>query len=391
MSRRGTRALVALLGAGAVLRLVLAFATEGAAFDIESFRIVRDALGDDPLGVYEAVNQGFARWPYPPGFFLWIRVSDGLAGVTGLPFHGLIQLPAIAADVTLAWLVQAMLGRRGASEGTRLAAAALVALGPSFAMTSGYHGQIDSLAILAAVAALAVWERDGPRRALLAGLLIGAGATVKTIPLVMVLALLPSVRSRREAAVLVAVPAAMLLVALAPFLAADPEGTVTSLDNRGFPGLGGISLIVQPELARAAIEGIPADGWTRVTEFLMDRGGVIVAAMLAALGAFLLRHRPEPLRAAVFLWLGLYALGLNFALQYAVWGLPFLLLQRRLGTVAALQLLLLPAALLFYLAPWDGRGWWIAYCVLMTAAWAAFVALFVREGRLVRVATPAPR
>src|SRR5207302_10782054 len=105
----------------------------------------------------------------------------------------------IAADAAIAWLVQAGLGRAGASDRTRLSACALVALGPAFALISGMHGQIDSVAILPAVLALVVWERGGSRRALAAGLLIGRAASIKTAPGLMVLALLPSVRSRREA------------------------------------------------------------------------------------------------------------------------------------------------------------------------------------------------
>jgi hypothetical protein len=49
-------------------------------------------------------------------------------------------------------------------------------LGPSFIDISGYHGQIDSVAILPAVLALMVWERrPQPTRSVRAGLLIGLG------------------------------------------------------------------------------------------------------------------------------------------------------------------------------------------------------------------------
>ena len=382
MSARCRRLLLWLLGAGLALRLGLAFGAEGAEFDIDSYRIVRDALGEDLLGVYGQVNSGgFFRWPYPPGYLPWIGIADGLAAVTGLPFHGWIQLPSIAADLAIAWLVQSLLGRAGADDRTRLAAAALVALGPIFVAISGYHGQLDALATLAALGALAAWERGGERRALAAGLLIGLGATIKTFPLAMLLPLLPWARSRREALTLVAAAAAVLLAALAPFLLAHPRDTLDSIENRGFPGLGGISMLVQPEIARAAIADVNPGAATAVTDFLLDAGGVLVALLLAALGAFLLWARPSPLRGAVIVWLGLYALGLNFTLQYAIWLLPFLLLQRRLRAAALIQLLLLPAAVLFYGRPWEGDVAWMAYVGLMAGAWAAFVALFALELR----------
>ena len=382
MSERGRRLLLWLLAAGLALRLGLAFGAEGAEYDIDSLRIVRDALGEDVLGVYGDVNgAGFFRWPYPPGFFPLIAATGGLADLTGLPFHGCIQLPAIAADLAIAWLVQSMLGRRGADERTRLAAAAVVVLGPTFLAVSGYHGQIDSVAILGPLAALAVWERDGVNRALGAGLLIGLGGTVKTFPLVMLLAFLPWVRSRREAVTLFAVPAIVLAVSLAPFLIAHRHDTTRSLENRGFPGLGGISMLAEPELARAAITGASPGAPNAVTDFFLDRGGVIVALVTLAIGAFLLWARPPPLQGAVILWLGLYAFGLNFTLQYAVWLLPFLVLQRRLRTALLIQLLLLPAAVVFYGAPWEGGLEWTLYVAVMAGAWAAFVALLALEVR----------
>lgn len=379
MSRRGRRVLLGLIAGGALARLVVTFATEGAAFDIESLAIVQRSLERDGLEVYSAVNGGFFRWPYPPGYFPWIEAAEGLHRLTGLPFHGWIQLPSIVADAAIAWLVQDMLGRGGAAERVRLAAAGLVALGPTFFATSGYHGQIDSLAILPAVAALAVWQRGGPNRALAAGALIGAGAAIKTFPLVMILALLPTARSWRERVWLAALPPAILGVLFAPFLAADFQGTADSLDNRGFPGLGGVSLIVQPGLAKGPILDIVPPPWNAATEIIMHHGEWVVGPLMLAVGALLVRARVEPLAAAVVVWLALWAFGLNFALQYGVWALPFLLVQGRLRTVAALQLLLLPAALLFYLAPWEGRGWWIAYCAVMIAAWLAFVGLLAQS------------
>src|SRR5205807_5996398 len=142
---------------------------------------VRDALAAHPLHVYSAVNgPHLNHWPYLPGFFPFIMVASKLATLTGLPFHGWVQVPQILADCAIAWFVQDFLGRRGASDRTRIASATLVALGPSFWIISGFHGQIDSLATLPAVIALWLWDRSPPgtRRALEAGVLIGIGAVI---------------------------------------------------------------------------------------------------------------------------------------------------------------------------------------------------------------------
>ena len=64
----------------------------------------------------------------------------------------------------------------------------LVLAGWRFAFPAGY----DSVAILPALVALWVWEQPRVnRRAVVAGLLIGAGATIETVPIVMLLALIP--------------------------------------------------------------------------------------------------------------------------------------------------------------------------------------------------------
>ncbi len=108
------------------------------------------------------------------------------------------------------------------------------------------------MAILPAVGALVVWRRvEGPDRAWKAGLLIGLAASIKTVPGLVVLALLPSARGWREAVTLVVASIALPLLALAPFWAADAEAVRRMLRYNGLPGLGGLTLAVQPDLAEA--------------------------------------------------------------------------------------------------------------------------------------------
>lgn len=396
MSPRGRRILWTLIGLGTLVRLVWAFNTTGAAFDQESFRIVRHALGHDPLGVYGAVNQGFYRWPYPPAFFAWFGAAGGLAHVTGLRFDGWFQVAPIACDAGLAWVVARLMVRRGCPERVVLAGAGLVALGPSFLVTSGYHGQIDSVATLPALAAVLVWGlRTVPSnhperlsRALAAGLLIGLGGAIKTVPLAMVLALLPTARGRREAAVLIVAAAAVPLAFLAPFLIHDSSAVVHSLQNRGFPGLGGISLIAQPALARSVIEGAGPPG-SGVTLWLVHHGWLLPVLAVLALAAVFARRRPAPLDAAVIVWLALLVFGVNFALQYAVWLLPFAIAAGRLRRAAALQLLLVPAAVLFYAAPWKSGAAVTIYAATMIAVFLALAVWLAAELRALSApATP---
>lgn len=377
MTVRGRRLLWAVIGAGLAVRLVVAFTTYGVAFDIDSYSLVRGGLATDPLHVYG----DFDRWPYPPGYFVWIRLASWTEGVTGLAFHDLVQVPPILADLALAPIVAHVLGKRGAGEGTRIAAAALVALGPAFVVISGYHGQIDSLAILPAVLGVLLWSgSDHPRRAVAAGLLIGVGAAVKTVPLVAVLALLPSMRSRREGLVLIASAGALPVLAFLPFALADPDGVGLAVSYRGVPGVGGISLLAQPELARVWMnEASVAPSW--LTTALLDYGGAITAIALLAVAAFLLRFRPSPIEGAALVYLALWAFGINFFLQYVIWGLPFLLMAGYVRAVALAQVLMLPAIVLVYLRPWESVGAAWVYAFTAIGLWLASVIGFVLLAR----------
>jgi hypothetical protein len=366
-------------GVGLAARLVVAFTTVGVSFDVQAYSLVREALAADPLNVYSETG----RWPYPPGYFAWILASAGIGDLTGLNFSDLVQVPPIIADLAIAWLVQDELGRRGATEPMRLAAAGLVLLGPAFLVISGYHGQIDSIAILPAVLGVLLWQRsDDPRRAIWVGLLIGLGGLLKTVPLIALLALLPSARSRREGATLIVAAAIMPVLAFLPFLAADPAGVEEALRYRGVPGVGGISLLVQPELARTWMNEVPVTG-TGITFWLLDWGGPITAAALLSVTAFLFRFRPSPHEGVALLYLAVWVFGINFFLQYVIWGFPFLLMAGYVREVALAQALMLPATVLVYLRPWEAEAAAWAYVPASLGIWAgAAVGLFLLGRRI---------
>ena len=198
MSDLRDKRLWVLIAIGLAIRVALAFAFRGTNhLFVEDLAASRVRSWD-----WHAVYEGFVPWTYPPLFLGWLAGASWLSDASGLSFHGLAKLGPTLADVGLALAVYVYLRWRGAQERTRLIGVALVILGPTFIATSGYHGQIDSVAILPAVLGLMVWERrsDKPTRALEAGLLIGLGGAVKTVPLLMVLPLLISAKSWREGA-----------------------------------------------------------------------------------------------------------------------------------------------------------------------------------------------
>lgn len=362
---------MALIAAGSGLRLILTFATHGLPYDVDSLRLVRGALGAHPLHLYSLVNrQGAFRWPYPPGFLPLVSLASGAAELSGAGFSHLIRLPAIAADAALSWIVWRGLAGR-TSPARRVAGAGTVALGPVFVAISGYATQIDSVAILPAVAALLVWERP-ERQALVAGALIGLAGTIKTVPLLMVLALAPSARSQREVGELLVGAAAVMVLSLAPFLLADLHGVLGIRHYAGSPGLGGLSLVLQPDLAQlwltrpVRLNG--AEQW-----LFLHHAGLLNGLIVLVLAAYGALRRPSPRVAAAVLWLVVLAFGSGFFFQYMVWALPFLVLAGCVGGAALLQVAVCAPMLLFYVTAWRSPGIVPVYVAIMVLVWGSWL------------------
>ena len=392
MERRFGFSLWLILALGIALPAGIASVTHGEPFDMESFRLVRDALNQGPLDVYSYfVHRGVTRWPYPPAFFPWIWASGAVAGHGGPSFAFMIRIPTILADAAIAWIVQDWLGRVGRSARERLLAAGLVSLGPSFVVIAGYHGQFDAVAILPGVAAVSLWPRmESPQRAVVAGLLIGLAAALKTVPLLLLLALVPTVRSRREFFTLLIATALPLLVAFAPFAIAGTLPSAHALTYRGLPGVGDLSLAAQPNLAQLAL-GIARPGASDLTVFLIRHGHLVVLVGLIAVAAIGVWTRAQAPQMATLLWLAVYAFGVNFFFQYLVWGFPFFLMAGYLRSVLVAQLLLILPALLFYLGPWHAPSLAVIYDVVMIGLWVvALGAFFVLALRLAQERTVRP-
>ena len=378
MERRVRWAVIGVLTLGALVSLVLAALTDGDPFDMESYRLVAQAMDSGLLHAYDLAP---GRWPYPPGYFPAVHGADGLAGAGGVSFAFLVRLPPIAATAAIAWVVQDHLRARGRAGSTRIAAAALVSLGPSFFVIAGHHGQFDAVAMLPAVLAVSLWDRSDPaNRALVAGLLIGLGGALKTVPLLVLIALLPSARSRREAVTLIGAAGLVVALAFAPFAVAGTLPALDVLNYRGVPGVGGLSLAVQPEIG-ATVMGTGDARFSEISRFVADRSAWFVAAGLVCVVAVGVRTRAPALPMTVLLWLAVYAFGVNFFFQYAVWGLPFLLMAGHLRAVLAAQAALALPMALFYLRPWEQPAVGPLYATLMIAVWGAAAAAFVVQAR----------
>jgi hypothetical protein len=367
----GSKPVWLMVATGLAIRVALALAFHGTGHvTLEQFAAIRVRAGD-----WHAVYEGAAPWTYPPLFLGWLAGASWLSQVSGVSFHALAKLGPALADIGLALAVYAYLGWRGAEERWRLGGAALVLIGPIFIATSSYHGQIDSVAILFAVLGLMAWERrPTSSRAWEAGLLIGLGAAVKTVPLLMVLALLPYARSWREGIALVVAAIVPVGLALGPlWLAGIDLHRVTGYV--GVPAWGSLSLVLDPARAWHNIAvGADISPTGGLAGDLQGAARWITLGALVAYAGFIFRYRPALIDAAVLLWLAIFTFSPDFFLTYLVWGLPFFIMAGYLIEVAVLQAVLVVPTVAYYLSLWPSPSTAaaIAYVPFMFALWIFF-------------------
>jgi|GEM_PF-5537384 len=349
---------------GTAVRLVLAVRLKSTS-DMDWFHTAAVVFQQRGFTAYGALNtfhfatpsayRHFAYW-YPPGFVPWLLLIVQLPGSAFAPFERLVP---IAADALLGWLVVGELHARGVSGKRIRAGAALIAFGPLFVAESAVNGQIDAVAFVFVLLAARAWRLvDQGRRGLVAGLLLGAGASVKTVPILFVLAFLPTVKDRRERITLtlsaVAVPALLLL----PFAVANADGVRHALSYSGFPGGGGLALLADPGLAKHYL----GDGNIRPSNvfsgWLEAHAQWITVVTVVIVAVWLRRARIEPLDGCVVLAVALLAFAVNFYDQYLIWLVPVSLASNRIVFGAVIEAIIVPYLWVEGGLPGAARVWW---------------------------------
>lgn len=337
----------ALVVAGLALRFSLLGHYHGTAYDIDNATFAADQLTAHHLHAYAYFSSNGAVWPYPP---LWLPVSVlglhvahalGLSGPTG------IRLPLVLVDGALVWLIQYAVRLLGRSKNAGLLAAALVAFGPPFLAETVLQGQLDGAAALCVLGAGVLWLRaPQPTRWLWAGLALGIGAGIKTVPILGLLALYPTAVDNRERVKLTIVAAAIPCLAVLPFEVAYTGTVHTILRYHGLAGLGGLSLLVQPHLVHhwpASLAHLNLAN--RVLKHLtipLVLVGLAFAAWVA------LRKRMHPYAAAGLVFGAFVVASPNFFLQYSLWVFVPVIAAGYLRTATAAAIAwILPIALVF--------------------------------------------
>ena len=117
--------LAALLALGLVLRIIIVNALPGSGFgvDLDAFRYwAANLAAEGPFGFYE---RGFFA-DYTPGYLYLLWLVGAIGGLVGW-IGDLIKVPAILADLGIAWLIGSMAQELGATRRRALFAAGLLA------------------------------------------------------------------------------------------------------------------------------------------------------------------------------------------------------------------------------------------------------------------------
>ncbi|MGZ8501463.1 MAG: hypothetical protein ACXWW6_01280, partial [Candidatus Limnocylindrales bacterium] len=157
-------ALVAILILGLAFRLIIAYVLlpgSGFGADRSTFQAwAGDLAANGPFGFYD---RGFFA-DYTPGYLyvLW------LVGIVGTALGGigdLIKLPAIAADVAIAWLVHSFVQELGGSRRAARIGAILFLVNPVTWFDSAIWAQVDSVGVVFLLLSLRDLWRRRPERA----------------------------------------------------------------------------------------------------------------------------------------------------------------------------------------------------------------------------------
>jgi hypothetical protein len=235
---------------------------------------------------------------HPPFSLHLLQVWGALAGWTGLTLGFWMRFTCAVADAVVVWLVWRMPSR--ARE--EWAAVLLVALAPAAILVSGFHGNTDPIMIAFVVAAVYLLESGAP--AAVAGAAFGVACSVQVWPLVLVPALLLSMRPWRAKAAFSASAAATAFVIGLPWIVpAAPQIISKVLGYSSMSGWWGLTYVL-PVAYRPGVGTLMWAGVAAAQAWMHERVQSLYAQCAVVSALFLL-------------------LASGFGPQYLAWVVPF--------------------------------------------------------------------
>jgi hypothetical protein len=376
---------LAIAAAALLLRAIAALLSDRIVADVLRYQKVAAHVLDVSWNPYLAPR----LYPYPAAW-IWVEVgAEWLARHAGVPFALAVKAPVLLADAAIAGLLARWWRERA---GGVPWAGWIYAFHPVALLVAGFHGQFDSVALLALLCALRALERGRLDRS---ALFLSAGIALKSFPvLVLPFALLfvAGGRARLRYALLATMPVVLLL---APFALADPSALVRELFAYG--GVADFGWIGAVRAVRAAATGrlarADAGQWPTLIAVSKVALAMLAGALWWAMFSGRLRWRAETSALAVLLAFQV-AYGALSA-QYLLWPVPLaVLLGERLTAIHAaaatmamigFYVLLAPGVLtpadMPLLSPRLAQALWMAGTAAVWVASAAWLADLVRRGR----------
>ena len=311
--------LLLLLLVALIVRLVpLLLLPVGAAYDVESFRLVGEALlkGEE---VYSSAAAG--RHPYFPLQMVAVGASTYLSRTTPLPFIIWLKLPAVLADLLICLVIYKIFQKWGKSETTSLYWALLYALNPISVLVSAYHGQFDAIPVLLLLSAW--YSFHFGRRIVRSAVLLGFAILNKTWPIVFLpvtFIRLPNYRQRFGYALLSLSIPVLFTTAYILWFDADPAPILRrTLTHSGVPGYWGFSTLIY-------LPGSLFFNPDQVLKLILPLQRVLL--LLAGLIVLWWTRREDALNALLTIMLTVFTIMLGMGLQWLLWPIAFAVLAR---------------------------------------------------------------
>lgn len=273
------------------------------------------------LNIYQAAPGIF---PYSPVSMFIPAICALISICFGVPFHLVIRLLAIAADVGIAAVLYWMLSKNKREEGCRWAL--FYALNPVSILIVSFHGNIISVAALFSLLAYTVLDSETNRNDRLSALLLGIAIGFRGYPLMLLplflICLKRTVAQKINYFFYATIPTALAFV---PFLAADKASILREVFSySGFTDYGFIAIrraLYSCEHHFLAY-GLPGDSgaqWLNISKIMF----------LVAYGVVLFLARKRRLIDAIpVVFLLFYFFYGGVSSQYLIWVLPFAILRK---------------------------------------------------------------
>lgn len=306
---------VILLIAGVARLLPALWLPVGAGYDIESYRLVTDAL----LSGVEVYGAALGRHPYLPFQMFIMGAMAHLAQVSGLPYVVAIKLPSIAADMAITAIIFRVIQKHYRRPDLAAYFAVLYALNPVSILVTSYHGQFEAITLLLLVLAWYTWQVSERRTA--SAVALGLAILNKTWPILFLPVVLLRISHRRGQAIYAALALGIPVLAVATYLfaySADPMTMLgRALTHRGVAGYWGPGAILFPAAEQWSFLQPVAQG------LLSLRNWLLLGAVLIALW----QTRSQPaLDAFLTLLLSVFVVTVGIGIQWLLWLVPFGLL-----------------------------------------------------------------